>query len=149
MVFTPLPVSMPESDQRIVFDICKENNIAFTFVMALIGHETDFTKDARSTTGDSGYMQINDCNLEALAQKGFTDMNDTAQNVGAGVSILRELFDKYGDDEVHIVLMAYNMGETGAGRLWDKGIYSSEYSRDIVSLEREYSAYIDAQYIGE
>ncbi len=149
MVFTPLPVSMPESDQRIVFDICKENNIAFTFVMALIGHETDFTKDARSTTGDSGYMQINDCNLEALAEKGFTDMNDTAQNVGAGVSILRELFDKYGDDEVHVVLMAYNMGETGAGRLWDKGVYSSEYSREIVNLEREYSAYIDAQYIGE
>lgn len=149
MVFTPLPVSMPESDQRIVFDICKENNIAFTFVMALIGHETDFTKDARSITGDSGYMQINDCNLEALAEKGFTDMNDTAQNVGAGVSILRELFDAYGDDEVHKVLMCYNMGESRARELWAQGVTTSEYSRAIVDLEREYSAYIDAQLIGE
>jgi len=149
MVFTPLPVSMPESDQRIVFDICKENNIAFTFVMALIGHETDFTKDARSTTGDSGYMQINDCNLEALAKKGFTDMNDTAQNVGAGVSILRDLFNTYGEDEVHKVLMAYNMGAGNAAKLWERGVTTSEYSREIVALEKEYSAYIDAQRIGK
>lgn len=140
---------MPESDQKIVFEICKEQNVAFTLVMALIGHETHFIKNAQSITGDTGYMQINDCNLEEMERRGFTDMTDTAQNVGAGVSILHDYLEKYGDDEVHIVLMAYNMGERGAGRLWDKGIYSSEYSREIVEQERAYSAYIDALILGD
>lgn len=142
--FVPLPVDMPEEDQRIVFEIATENDIAFTLVMALIGYESEFDKNAYSATGDSGYMQINDCNIEEMKNRGFEDMFDTADNVGAGVSILRELYDTYGD-ETEQVLMAYNMGAGNASKLWDQGIVSSEYSRKIVAREREYSNYIDAQ----
>jgi len=147
--FIVLPVDMPEDEQRIVFEIANDNGIAFTFVMAIIGHESEFTKDVRSATGDSGYMQINDCNLEEMANRGFTDMFDTYDNVSAGVSILRDLFSTYGEDEVHKVLMAYNMGAGNAAKLWEKGVTTSEYSREIVALEKEYSAYIDAQRIGK
>ena len=142
--FVPLPVDMPEEDQRIVFEIATENDVAFTLVMALIGCESEFDKNAYSATGDSGYMQINDCNIEEMKNRGFEDMFDTADNVGAGVSILRELYDTYGD-ETERVLMAYNMGASNASKLWDQGIVSSEYSRKIVASEREYSNYIDAQ----
>ena len=142
--FVPLPVDMPEEDQRIVFEIATENDIAFTLVMALIGCESEFDKNVYSSTGDSGYMQINDCNIEEMKNRGFEDMFDTADNVGAGVSILRELYDTYGD-ETERVLMAYNMGAGNASKLWDQGIASSEYSRKIVAREREYSNYIDAQ----
>ena len=144
-VFVLLPVAMSEEDQRIVFDIATKNNISYCFVMAIIGHETEYTKDARSSTGDSGYMQINDCNLEDLADHGFVDMYDTADNVGGGCYILRNLFDTYGDDEVHKVLMAYNMGGNRAAELWAQGITTSEYSRDIVKREKELSRYIDEQ----
>ena len=142
--FVPLPVDMPEEDQIIVFEIATENDIAFTLVMALIGCESEFDKNVYSSTGDSGYMQINDCNIEEMKNRGFEDMFDTADNVGAGVSILRELYDTYGD-ETERVLMAYNMGADNASKLWDQGIVSSEYSRKIVAREREYSNYIDAQ----
>ena len=142
--FVPLPVDMTEEDQRIVFEIATENDIAFTLVMALIGCESEFDKNAYSATGDSGYMQINDCNIEEMENRGFEDMFDTADNVGAGVSILRELYDTYGD-ETERVLMAYNMGAGNASKLWDQGIVSSEYARKIVASEREYSNYIDAQ----
>ena len=148
-VFVPLPVDMPIEDQEIVFEIATENEIGFAFVMAIIGHETEFTKEARSTTGDSGYMQINDCNLEAMEERGFVDMYDTADNVGAGCSMLRDLFDTYGDGEPDKVLMAYNMGSYGASKLWAQGITSSEYSRDILRREKEYSAHIDAQRAAE
>lgn len=84
-VFVLLPVAMSEEDQRIVFEIATENNISYCFVMAIIGHETEYIKNARSSTGDSGYMQINDCNLEDLADHGFVDMYDTADNVGGGL----------------------------------------------------------------
>ena len=143
--FVLLPVAMSEEDQRIVFDIATKNNISYCFVMAIIGHETEYTKDARSSTGDSGYMQINDCNLEDLADHGFVDMYDTADNVGGGCYILRKLFDTYGDDEVHKVLMAYNMGGGRAAELWAQGITTSAYSRDIVKREKELSRYIDEQ----
>ena len=142
--FVPLPVDMPEEDQIIVFEIATENDIAFTLVMALIGCESEFDKNVYSSTGDSGYMQINDCNIEEMKNRGFEDMFDTADNVGAGVSILRELYDTYGD-ETERVLMAYNMGAGNASKLWDQGIVYSEYSRKIVAREREYSNYIDAQ----
>ena len=90
-------------------------------------------------------MQINDCNLEDLADHGFVDMYDTADNVGGGCYILRKLFDAYGDDEVHKVLMAYNMGGGRAAELWAQGITTSEYSRDVVRREKELSRYIDEQ----
>lgn len=144
-VFVLLPVAMDEEDQRIVFEIATENNISYCFVMAIIGHETEYTKTARSETGDSGYMQINDCNLEQLAEQGFTNMYDTADNVGGGCYILRQLFDTYGEDEVHKVLMAYNMGAGRASELWAQGITSSEYSRDVVRREIELSRYVDEQ----
>ena len=142
--FVPLPVDMPEEDQRIVFEIATENDVAFTLVMALIGCESEFDKNAYSETGDSGYMQINDCNIEEMKNRGFEDMFDTADHVVAGVSILRELYDTYGD-ETERVLMAYNMGAGNASKLWDQGIVSSEYSRKIVARESEYSNYLDAQ----
>ncbi len=141
-VFVCLPVPMSEEEQRIVFDICTDNGVAFSFVMAIIGEESEFDKEARSETGDSGYMQINDCNAEELERRGYADLCDTAQNVGAGVSILRDLFDKY-EGETHRVLMAYNMGERRASELWAQGIETSEYSREIVEREAEYSRYMD------
>jgi len=141
--FVCLPVPMSEEEQRIVFDICTDNDVAFSFVMAIIAQESGFAKEARSETGDSGYMQINECNSAAMAERGFVDMYDTAQNVGAGVSMLRDLFDIYGDDEVHRVLMAYNMGRNTAAELWAQGIETSEYSREVVEREAEYSRYMD------
>lgn len=148
-VFVLLPVNMSEEDQKIVFEIATEYNISYSLVMAIIGHETEFTKNARSSTGDNGYMQINDCNVEEMARRGYTDLYDTRHNVGAGCSILADLFRTYGDDEVHKVLMAYNMGSYGASKLWDQGVTSSEYSREIVAREREYSAYIDGVLMNE
>lgn len=147
-VFVCLPVPMSEEEQRIIFDICTDNGVAFSFIMAIIGKESAFEREARSETGDSGYMQINDCNAEELARRGYRDLFDTAQNVGAGVSILRDLFDKY-EGETHRVLMAYNMGERRASELWEQGIEMSEYSREIVEREAEYSRYIDEYLEGK
>lgn len=148
-VFVCLPVPMSEEEQHIIFNICTDNGVAFSFIMAIIGEESEFEREARSATGDSGYMQINDCNAAAMAERGFVDMYDTAQNVGAGVSILCDLFDTYGDDEVHRVLMAYNMGTSNAAELWAQGIETSAYSREVVEREAEYSRYMDEYLKGK
>lgn len=140
--FAPLPVNMEEEDQRTVFDICEKYNVAFSLVMALIEHESSFDEDARSKTGDSGLMQINDINKEWLAELGFEDIMDPAQNVEAGVYILSGYLKNY---ETAPALMAYNMGEANAAALWEKGIFESEYSREIMAREEEFARYIDAK----
>ena len=52
--------------------------------------------------------------------------------------ILRGLFEKYEDPA--LVCMAYNLGEYGASVLWDKGIYETSYSRNVLSVADEYEA---------
>lgn len=140
--FVPLPVPMTDADQEIVFGICQKNGVAFPLVMAIIEHESDFDRTARSQTGDSGYMQINDCNAESMSDLGFSDLYDLEQNVGAGVHILKELFSKH-EGDVTFVLMAYNAGEKGARNMRDSGIYETEYTVEILERAEAFSSYID------
>lgn len=140
--FVPLPVNMAEEDQRMVFDICEKYDVKFSLVMALIEHESGFDADARSKTGDSGLTQINDINKEWLAELGFEDVMDPAQNVEAGVYILSGYLENY---ETAPALMAYNMGEANAAALWERGIFESEYSREIMAREEEFARIIDAE----
>ena len=89
--FVPLPVPMTDTDQEIVFGICQEHGVVYMkkklppvpkfrpcipFHRFLIPseHESHFDRTARSQSGDSGYMQINDCNAERLSGLGFSDL---------------------------------------------------------------------------
>lgn len=142
VTFVPLPVPMSEQDQETVFEICLDGGVSFPLVMALIEHESQFDRTARSSTGDSGYMQINDCNAESLADLGYTDLFDLYQNVSAGVYMLKNLFNKYEGDTT-FVLMAYNAGETGAANQRAAGIYKTEYTVEILEQAEVFSYYID------
>ncbi len=142
VTFVPLPVPMSEQDQETVFEICLDGGVSFPLVMALIEHESQFDRTARSSTGDSGYMQINDCNAESLADLGYTDLFDLYQNVSAGVYMLKYLFNKYEGDTT-FVLMAYNAGEKGAANQRAAGIYETEYTVEILEQAEVFSSYID------
>lgn len=140
--FAVLPVAMDPADQKTVFEICEDRNVAFPLVMALIEHESEFDPAARSTTGDSGLMQINDINKDSLFDMGYQDLFLLEDNVGAGVYMLSDLFGKYPGDTA-FVLMAYNAGEKGAKEQRAAGIYETEYSREILQRAKEFTEYID------
>lgn len=132
--FTPLDCSMDEGTQEFVFYLCKGYDIDWTLVMSLIQKESSFKANAVSSTGDYGLMQINQMNHEWLTEVlGVTDFLDSEQNIRSGVFVLRKLFEEYTDKE--LVLMCYNMGEDGASKLWDKGIYSTSYTEDIIKIQ--------------
>ena len=140
--FTPMDVPLDADIQEFIFYLCKGYNIDFTFVMALIQQESSFNPNAVSGTGDYGLMQINKCNHETLTNAlGITDFLDPYQNVRGGMYILRTLFEKY--ETPAKVLMAYNMGENGASKLWVQGVYETAYSRSVLDkqhgLEDEYN----------
>lgn len=130
--FQPIDCSLDVEIQEFIYYLAYGYNIDFYFIMAVIEHESDFRADIISSTNDYGLMQINICNHEWLSKAlGITDFLDPYQNIMAGTYKFHLLFEKYGDDTSK-VLMAYNMGDTGAGRLWKQGIYESRYSREIM-----------------
>ena len=139
--FVPLDVPMNEELQEFIYCLSYGYNIEFPFVMALIELESSFVPNAIGKTNDYGLMQINTCNHEWLSEKlGITDFLDPHQNIRSGMYILRYLFEKYEDPAK--VLMAYNMGETGAARLWEQGIFETNYSKRIMKTAAEYTQQI-------
>lgn len=138
MSFTPLDVPMSEEEQEFVFYLAAGYNIDFTLAMALIQHESSFRADVVSSTQDYGLMQINQINHEYLTDTiGVTDYLDPYQNIRAGMFTLRKLFERYQD--TNKVLMAYNMGESGASRLWEKGIYETSYTEKILNIQQQFN----------
>lgn len=138
MSFTPLDVPMSEEEQEFVFYLAAGYNIDFTLAMALIQHESSFRADVVSSTQDYGLMQINQINHEYLTDTiGVTDYLDPYQNIRAGMFTLRKLFERYQD--TNKVLMAYNMGEKGASRLWEKSIYETSYTEKILNIQQQFN----------
>lgn len=133
--FISIDCQMPEEQQEFVFYLCAGYNIDFSLAMALIQCESNFDPNIISSTNDYGYMQINVQNHEWLTRAlGVTDYTDPYQNIRAGMFMLRKLFERYQNTDM--VLMAYNMGEKGAARLWEQGIYSTCYTEIIFSTQR-------------
>lgn len=137
--FVPLDVPMDAELQEYVFYLSEAYDIDFTFAMAVIKQESNFQPDVISPTDDYGLMQINEVNHEYLSSElGITDFLEPHQNVKAGMFVLRKLFEKYETPEK--VLMAYNMGEHGAARLWEQGIFEVNYSKNILQIQEGYAA---------
>ena len=142
--FTPIDCGLDEETQEFVFYLCEGYGLDWTLVMALMRHESEFTADVISRTNDYGLMQINVVNHEWLRDTlGITDFLDKEQNIRAGVFVLRKLFEKYTD--TNMVLMSYNMGETGAGRLWEQGIYSTLYVERILKHQEGYIKQLEGE----
>ena len=137
--FIPLDVEMDKEVQEFIYCLSYGYNIDFAFVMGLIQQESTFRPNVVSKTNDYGLMQINIINHEGLTQKfGFDDYLDPYQNIRAGLYILRTLFEKY-EDPVR-VLMAYNLGETGAKHLWEQSIYETAYSNSVLEAVAAFNA---------
>lgn len=138
-VFKYIDCAMPIEKQQWVLEYCGSVGLDFELVMAIIRVESNFTEDAISRTSDYGYMQINHGNHAWLRQQlGVTNFLEMKDNIKAGTYILKILSDKYGSENINSIMMAYNMGEPGARRLWNQGIYSSKYSRLIVETMTQY-----------
>ncbi len=136
--FIKFDVKMVLIEQEYLFYLCKGYNLDYSLMMAVIQVESDFDKDLISNTNDYGYMQINKMNHAELTKiLGVTDYLDPEQNMRAGCYIFRKLFEKY--QQPNLVLMAYNMGETGAGRLWKQGVYSTDYTEKVLQCQKQFN----------
>lgn len=123
--------------QEFTYYLSAAYEIEYSFVLALMQKESRFDIYAVSSTNDYGLMQINACNKDYLnKQLGITDLTNPYENIEGALFILRGLFDKY--DNTSKVLMAYNMGEYGASKLWDKGIFETSYSKEVLENQADF-----------
>lgn len=135
--FATIDCTMSREKQEWISCYCESVGIEYELVMAIIKNESNFTEDIISKTSDYGYMQINIFNHKWLKKElGITNLCEMKDNIKAGTYILKILSDKYTD--TNKILMAYNMGEPAARKLWNKGTYSSKYSRQVVQTLEEY-----------
>lgn len=134
---TYFDVPLSHSLQRFIYEVCADEEVPVTLVIAMIDHESQFDQEVVSDTDDYGLMQINEINHDRLAEEyQSADMLNAYQNVFCGIKIIASYIEEYGD--YGKALMAYNMGAYGAEKAWENGITSSSYSESILELMSEY-----------
>ena len=136
VVFFDVPLS--HSLQRYIYEVCADEEVPVTLVMAMVEHESQFNPEIVSRTNDYGLLQINAVNHETLAEQYRTaDMLNPYQNIFCGVKIIGSYVKQY-DGDYTKALMAYNMGAYGAAKAQESGITSTSYTETILALMQEY-----------
>src|SRR5207247_9123148 len=90
----------------LILEHAQLNGVRTDLVRAVMQVESGFNAGARSPKGAMGLMQL----MPATAREyGVTNGFDPAQNIRAGVAYLRQLLDRYQNNE-ELALAAYNAG---------------------------------------
>lgn len=130
----------PEVAQVYLWCICEDAGVDYYTALALIERESGYKWDATGDNGASkGLMQIQErYHLERMEALDVDDLYNPYSNMRVGVDYLKEIQDKYlASSGAHCVLMVYNMGYSGAKECWAEGIYSTAYTRQILSRAQE------------
>ena len=128
----------PEKMQIYTRCLCKQNDVPYALVLALIERESGYEFDKVGDGGQSkGYMQIYEkWHTDRMQRLGCTDLMNPYQNVRVGIDFLSYLLKKYGT--VQDALTAYNYGEKGAREhLWRNGVYVYSYNSAIMQRMKE------------
>lgn len=95
----------PTAFEDLIQGAADRHDVDPKLIKAVIRTESNFNPNAVSSAGAKGLMQIMDFNSRAM---GVTNPFDPAQNIDAGVRILKGGLAKYGD--LTKALAAYNAG---------------------------------------
>ena len=129
---------LPEKMQIYIRCLCKQYDVPYALVLAMIERESGYVFDAVGDDGNSiGYMQVYEkWHIDRMERLGVNDLKNPYHNVLVGIDFLSYLLEKYGT--VQDALAAYNYGESGAREhLWNNGIYVYSYNRQIMQRMKE------------
>lgn len=121
--------------ENYVFSICeKYDKVNPYLVLAIIEHES----------GNIPYLHNGKCfglmmiakkyQLERMNKLGVSDLLDSKSNILVGVDILQELFEKYEDEK--LVLMLYGMKRENAFKKYEEG-YTPGFVKYMMNREIE------------
>lgn len=126
--------------QEIMRDQCERYGMPYALALAIAEVETHFDPDAVSAGGDYGLMQINPVNHAWLLEEGM-DVHTYAGNIEAGIYIITGYLERY--DSTEMALMAYNCGPTGAKKLWDAGVYQTDYTDKVMAAYEHWTSILE------
>lgn len=129
--------------QRRVWYACQMYGVSYPMILAMIEAETGYKNDSVSSAGAVGYMQIIPEWHKGRMKRLHADVNNPVDNIVIGIDYIAEL-QKHCSNE-HYLLMSYNMGLSEATKMWERGIYTTEYSEYIVKREKEISDSLENQ----
>ncbi len=113
-------LTLPLKHEDVIRQQASEKGVDAALIAAVIYSESKFS-DATSSAGARGLMQITPEAAEEIERlSGGTtfkldDLSDPEINIRYGTFLLRELLDRYGDDEA-AALAAYNAGPANADK---------------------------------
>ena len=142
----PLDVALDAETQWAIYEACGYDPGLFSLVMAIAYTESRFTNDLVGDAGQSiGMMQINTrWHTDRMEALGVTDLTDPVQCAAVAIDYLQELESRYGfEAESEALLMAYNMGPSGARKALNEGRTSTDYSREIMTVYQGYLAELE------
>lgn len=126
-VYRDIPLS--HALQDVADRACEEYGILPDVLYAVMEVESGYQVDAQNGSC-YGLMQIHTINMEYLSSNiSTTNLTDPEQNIQAGAFILGGYLEKYSLTDS---LMAYNLGEGGAKRLWKQGIHETGYTNKVL-----------------
>ena len=135
---------LPDIVQVYTYSLCKQNNIRYSLVLAVMEIESGYQYDALSGTNDIGYMQVN----YKWQQDKMPDMTEKALynpyvNIKVGIEYLVELSEEFTTEEA--VLTAYHYGVSGAySRCSKDAEITSDYADRVLAasarIEKELKA---------
>jgi soluble lytic murein transglycosylase-like protein len=98
----------PDGIDAHIKKVAAQYGMSADLVAAVIEAESEFNPRAVSRKGARGLMQLMP---KTAATLGVDDPFDPRENIEAGVKHLRALMDRFGNDNLPLVLAAYNAGE--------------------------------------
>ena len=135
--FSAWPVPLDINLQWYIDGKCGAKGIKPELVLALIWRESRYRNDVIGSQGELGLMQVHPCNAEEVANVlNVNDLTDPWQNIKAGIYILGKALET-ADGDLNKALMVYNLGDTGAKEQWQKGVYSTPFSRSVLEKMAE------------
>lgn len=101
-------VPLSHSLQNFIYELCAEEHVPMSLIIAMIDHESKFNPEAVSATNDYGLMQINEVNHDRLEEQyQCADMLDPYQNVFCGIKVIGSYIATY--EDYTKALMAYDL----------------------------------------
>ena len=112
-----------------VQDACDEFGVPEDLLYAVMEQESGYQLDA--VNGPCvGLMQIHKINYPTLVEEiGIASLENPTDNIRSGAYILGGYLKKY---DVADALMAYNLGESGAKKLWREGTHETKYTKKVL-----------------
>jgi soluble lytic murein transglycosylase len=122
---------------KIIEDAAKYYGLDSALIKAMVRAESSFKKDAVSSAGAQGLMQL----MPETAKKFLLkDPFDPEDNVFAGTALMKALMVKYKED-IDLALAAYNAGETAVDK--HKGVppypETQQYIKRVLKYREEYN----------